>query len=113
VKDGRIKTKNMARTKNNAITANFHGKVGDQFVIRQRGRTSVLAALPEKSKRPASPAVKAQRKRFAEAVKFAKELLADPEKRKFYESRATPEVNALNLAMKDYMAKKRLESITE
>ena len=93
----------MANTKTNMITHGYHGKVGDQFVLRMRGGRSVIAAKPDRVNVTLSQAQKDHCKMFSGAVKYAKKALLDPVLRTIYDSKATNSVTAFNVAVADFL----------
>jgi len=93
----------MARSKTNLITKDYHGKVGKQFVIKQRGNTSSLTRYPDRSNVKLSQAQKKSCNRFAQAVKYAQSVIRDPALKAKYESKADKEVSAYNLAIRDFL----------
>jgi len=101
----------MAKSKTNIITHGYHGKVGDQFVLRVRGGSSMICAKPDRSSVELTQNQKDQTRRFSGAVNYAKNALADPVKRAFYESRATKEVSAYNKALADFLTKPWVDQI--
>ncbi len=95
----------MAKSKTNIITHGYHGKVGDQFVFRMRGSNSMICSKPDRTNVVMTQNQKDQTRRFSGAVNYAKNALADPVKRAYYESRATKEVSAYNKALADFLTK--------
>lgn len=93
----------MATSKTNIITHGYHGKVGNQFVLRVRGSSSVICAKPDRSAVVPTQGQKDQTERFTAAVAYAREVLTDPELRAYYELRATKEVTAFNRAVADFL----------
>lgn len=83
-------------------------KKDDDLVFRRtrrkgkRGKT-VLSKTPDMSKVVWSPAQKATRGHFGEAVAFAQSVLADPELKKAYDKRARRKgTDAYHLAISEY-----------
>ena len=101
----------MAKTRTNMITKGYHGKVGDQFVLRRRGNKSVLGALPDMENVKSTTAQVDQRKRFTGAVAYAKNALQDPNLKQVYETRATKEKTAFNIAVADFLTKPWIDQI--
>lgn len=101
----------MANSKTNMITHGYHGKVGDQFVLRSRGGKSVIAAKPDRDKVIQSQPQKDQCKRFSGAVNYAKAALQDPVRRLYYESRATKSKTAYNMAVADFLTMPWIDQI--
>jgi hypothetical protein len=101
----------MAKSKTNIITHGYHGKVGDQFVLRVRGSNSMICAKPDRSSVELTQNQKDQTRRFSGAVNYAKSALADPVKRAYYEARATKEISAYNRAVADFLTKPWIDQI--
>ena len=101
----------MAKSKTNIITHGYHGKVGDQFVFRMRGSNSMICSKPDRTNVVMTQNQKDQTRRFSGAVNYAKNALADPVKRAYYESRATKEVSAYNKALADFLTKPWVDQI--
>ena len=93
------------------ITKGYHGKVGDQFVLRRRGNQSILGALPDMENAVSTAAQIDQRRRFTGAVAYAKNALQDPNLKQVYESRATKERTAFNMAVADFLTKPWIDQI--
>ena len=101
----------MAKSKTNIITHGYHGKVGDQFVLRSQGSKSVIAAKPDRSNVVLTQAQKDQCRRFTGAVQYAKNALLDPNLKQIYESRATKDKTAFNIAVSDFLSKPWIDQI--
>ena len=102
----------MAKVKDNLILGNISGKIGDIVVKRRKNGQVYVSKRPiwtEKSRK--SNVVKENNKLFAEAVKFAKEVLNDTELRKKYENEAKSKNMILwNFVISKYL-KERKEKI--
>ena len=72
-----------------------HRRWGDQHVIVQK--------RPDFSNVKWSKAQKANRKRFSEAMAYARKVLADPEMRAYYKAKAKHGQTIWNVAVADYM----------
>jgi hypothetical protein len=70
----------MARVRNSLILEGLRGKIGE-IVIKQYRYGTVVTKLPDMSNVKSTRLQKKKRKRFKEAVAFAKSILADPEKK--------------------------------
>lgn len=90
----------MARSNHTLILEGFTGRI-DGFVIRQCANGVVLARRPRKPS-TSTPAQAAARSRFAEAVKYAKQVLANPETKRMYEQRTRPGQTAYHLALAEH-----------
>ena len=72
-----------------------HRRWGDQHVIVQK--------RPDFSNVKWSKAQKANRRRFSDAMAYARKAIADPEMRAWYTMRAKPGQTACNVAVADFM----------
>ena len=106
-----IKFKTMAKSKTNMITHGYHGKVGDQFVLRVRGSKSMICSKPERSNVVRSQAQIDQTRRFTGGVHYAQNAMADPVKKAVYDARATQDVTAFNCAVADFLSKPWIDQI--
>jgi len=93
------------------ITKGYHGKVGDQFVLSKRGNRSILGALPDRENVALTQTQLDQCKRFTGAVAYAKAALQDPGLKQIYESKATKNKSAYNLAVADFLSKPCIDQI--
>ena len=101
----------MANTKSNAITKNYRGKFGNQFVFRNRFGKSIMAALPVRTNDATTVAQQAVRKKFANAAKYAKQVLLDPEMLAAYTAKAVDGKSPHIVAMTDYLRNPSIEQI--
>jgi hypothetical protein len=94
----------MATYKNNTIIDGLQGKVGN-LVFRKRGNKTSFYTLSPRKKALSEKQLAAQ-KRFAIAVKLAKEALLDDTKRKEFEEMAKKKGNssAYSAAISFYIA---------
>ena len=81
------------------------GGMGDWIYQIRRGKTVVgMRPMNAVKKEPTLPQA-AQRKRFAEAARYAKQALADPEKREYYEKVSLEkDIPPFALAVADHMS---------
>lgn len=93
----------MARVNNNDLS----GKVGKKLVFKTYAYGTVVSRYPDMSKVKLSAKQKKANKLFAEAVAFAKKVIADPVKRKKYEARLQPGKTIYKTALADYLKKNR------
>ena len=68
----------MAKQKNNVVTYGLSGKIGDLLVFRQVAGKTVVAKMPQQSGK-VSDKQKEHRKRFQQAVIYAKTAMSSPE----------------------------------
>ena len=91
----------MARSTNNVLTRNYSGKVAGQYILRTRGNKSIIAGLPSKNERVASPKQEVIRRKFALSVIYAKKALTNPDLKVAYNAVAKGNQTAFNVALLD------------
>jgi 2,4-dienoyl-CoA reductase-like NADH-dependent reductase (Old Yellow Enzyme family) len=96
----------MARTKN-FILNGMSGAVGKLFVVKQYAYGSVITAYPDMSKVKPSKKQKLARNRFADAVQYAQEVLADPELTAKYKEKLKKGRSVYHKVVGQYMKKGR------
>jgi len=100
----------MAISYDNVITKNYHGMMGG-IVFRCRGDKSIMSKRPDCSKVVKTEAQKANMKRFAAAVIYAKGVLKDPELREKYEKIRKENQSTWNAAISNFLSKPKIEEI--
>ncbi|MCX6266766.1 MAG: hypothetical protein NTW16_05330 [Bacteroidetes bacterium] len=93
----------MSNTKFNALTRNYRGKFGDQFVLRNRRGKSIMAMLPKKSSAAPTDKQMAIRQRFRLASRYAKNALLNPDMLALYAAKSVDGMYPYLLAMTDYL----------
>ena len=89
----------------------IHGKMGDVVFKRTPNGETIMTKRPDMSRVKWSPAQKAHRKRFQQAVAYAKTVMADPKIRAMYEKKAAKaRKRPRDLAISDYFKGKDLLS---
>ena len=91
----------MAKQKNNVVTYGLSGKIGDLLVFRQVAGKTVVAKLPQQSSK-VSDKQKEHRKRFQQAVIYAKTAIASPETGELYKAGAKKGQFPVNVAVADF-----------
>jgi hypothetical protein len=91
----------MAKQKGNVVTHGLSGKIGDLLVFSRRGGQTVVSKVAERTA-PPSEKQKEQRKRFQQAVIYAKAATASPEDKAVYESAKTGKT-PFNAAVADFL----------
>jgi hypothetical protein len=86
----------------NIITKGFRGRLGN-LIYRQIGDNTFVNPAPDYSKYKWSKAQKENRKRFREAMAFARTVLQDPVKVKYYRRKAKGLQTAWNVAVSEYL----------
>ena len=91
----------MAKQKNNVVTYGLSGKIGDLLVFRQVDGKTVVSKVPQQSS-TISDKQKEHRKRFQQAVIYAKTALASPETGELYKAGTKKGLKPLNVAVADF-----------
>ena len=97
----------MARVIDNDLTENLSGKIGKKLVYKTYAYGTIATRYPDMSKVKLSSKQKKSNKLFADAVAFAKSIIADPVKRKKYEAKLAPGKTVYNTALSEYMKNNR------
>ena len=92
----------MAKQKNNVVTYGLSGKIGDLLIFRQVDGQTVVAKPPQHSGK-VSDKQKAHRRRFQEAVFYAKEAIATPELAELYAAGAKKGKKPYTVAVADFL----------
>jgi hypothetical protein len=88
--------------KNNDLVMGSSGRIGDQLVYRQRAGKTIIAKRPKKSSVKATDLQLEVQELFAEAVLYARGVLADEAKKALYQAKAKSGKSAFNLALSDF-----------
>jgi len=88
--------------KNNDLVMGSSGRIGDQLVYRQRAGKTIIAKRPKKSNVQATALQLEVQELFAEAVLYARGVIADGAKKALYQSKAKAGKSAFNLALSDF-----------
>jgi hypothetical protein len=94
----------MART-NSILHDNLKGAIGKQIVFRVRGGKTFASKYPDMSRVKPSPKQRAEKSKFAEAVKYAQSIINDPAKKAAYKVKKGKTV--YHTAIKDYLKKQK------
>lgn len=92
----------MAKS-NNPLVKGLRGSINRQIVIKQYAHCTVITIFPDMSRVVRSSRQKKNTKFFAQAVKYAKEILSDPEKYQAYKKALAPGQRVYNQAIREYM----------
>ena len=101
----------MAIVKDNVWTKGLSGMVGDAIVFSQKGGQTIVSFPPTPSSLPATEAQNQQRDRFKEATAWARLTLANVAQRQTYQAKATGNLSAFNLAVRDYLVAPTIEEV--
>jgi len=91
----------MALLKDNSLFAYVEGSIGKEITIYRRKNQVIVAKKRGKSRKKPTKNQLLARQKMAEAAAYAKVILADPDIKAYYESKAGPGQNAWNMAIKD------------
>ena len=100
----------MATSDSNMLTFGYSGKIGN-MILRHFGGRSVLSKAPDFENVKWSKAQKANRKRFSQAMQWARKAMNDPELREFYKKKAKRNQTAWNAAVSDFMIRPEISEI--
>lgn len=99
----------MAKVTLSPLVKDVRGRLGDYVFRRTHTGEVILSKVPDLSNVKWSKAQKAHRKRFKEAVAYAKSAMAEPKVRAKYEKRAAKlGKRPYDLAVSDYFKGKNL-----
>lgn len=91
------------KTKDNSLTKTYQGKFGEDFVLRNRGKVSIMAKPPKQSTKKLAGSQQAIRERFKQASIWAKDALQNPATLAYYKARCTGMQTPYAMAMADVM----------
>lgn len=92
----------MARLGKNSPLHNGSGAIAKQIVIKQYPNKTVVTAFPDMSKVKPSKPQTTRRKKFAEAVAYAKAIVRDPVLKAQYQEKVAPGQTVYNYAISEY-----------
>ncbi|MGE5107393.1 MAG: hypothetical protein ACM3H8_07605 [Sphingobacteriales bacterium] len=95
----------MARANNSLLLHKVRGKIGDQIVVKQYGKKTVISKYPDMSSVKPSKPQKKQRGKFGKAVAYAQEILYNPVKKAAYSRKLKKGEDVYHYAMKEFFAK--------
>jgi len=91
----------MAILKDSILFNHVSGSLGDEITIYRRNNQVIVAKKRRRSTQKPTKKQLAARKRMEMAAAIARELIADPELKAYYKSKAGPGQNAFNMALQD------------
>jgi hypothetical protein len=108
----KLKLNFMPRIKKNTLIKGASGAYQDEFVYKQRGGKTHIAGMPTKDKNREPTALQeAVIDRFSSASAYAVAAVADPELKKFYQSKVSDGNTAFNVAFRDFQRKPKVKEI--
>jgi len=90
-------------TTSNELTKNYSGIFGNQVLLKNRGGRSVMTIPPYRTSKEPTPGQIAVRKRFFDAVSYARTVLQDPEMLAAYTAKAEKGTSAYIVALTDFL----------
>jgi len=90
----------------------IRGSVEGLVIIKHRFGKTILTIFPDMSRVVFSEKQKAEQRRFADAVAYAKAIIKDPQKKAAYMAKLPAGKKVLNAAISDYMRGKVEEGET-
>lgn len=100
----------MAKSKNNVLTHGLSGKIGDLLVFRQFAGQTFVSKAPKKPETE-SEKQKATRKRFQQAMAYAKAAMTDESLKNAYQAKTRKGLTAYNVAVADFLNAPKIETI--
>ena len=86
------------------LARNQHGKVGDQFVFRNRNGKSFTSNIPKLSTKPPKSGQVSQRNKFRLAAKYGNKVKDDPGLSEMYQVQATQQgTSVYQVAVTDFL----------
>lgn len=98
-----INTRYMAQSNASILLHRFRGQIGKQIVVKQYGKKTVITAYPDMSRVKPSGLQKTKRKKFAEAVAYARTVLRDPLQRAEYARKLKKGQRLYNFIIREFM----------
>ena len=92
----------MAISKN-PLLKNASGKIGKSIVLKNYSYGTVISAYPDMSKVKPSKKQRQAKNRFAEAVQYAKSILANPKKKAALKAKLPRGKSVYHAAIKKYL----------
>ncbi|MEI7981787.1 MAG: hypothetical protein WCI71_09025 [Bacteroidota bacterium] len=101
----------MSNSKTNALTKNYKGKFGNQFVLRNRHGKSMMGKIPEPSSKEPTAKQIVVKDRFLAATDYARRILMNPVYRQLYAERGAGVRSAYNVAVANYLKPPKVTEI--
>lgn len=97
----------MAISTNNPLLKHAHGRLGKFVVFKTYAYGTVISNYPDMSNVKPSKKQLAEKSRFGDAVRYAKAILADPEKKAAYQATLEPGKSVYHAAIREFMNRAR------
>jgi hypothetical protein len=101
----------MALAHNNPLLTHVHGRLGKFMVIKSYSYGTVISAYPNMSKVKPSKKQRAEKHRFANAVHYAKGVMADPKKKAAMKARLPKGKSIYHAAIAEFMRREVATSV--
>ena len=98
----------MAEVTSNIITESFSGAIGKKLVFKVINGKTFASKYPDRSKVTYNKEQLQYREVFANAAKFASEIVKDPIKKRAYKRKG--KMSVYHTALKDYMTAHKKQS---
>jgi hypothetical protein len=95
----------MAISKNNPLLKGAHGKLGDTIIVKQYGDKIVISNYPDMSKVKPSDLQKEKRRKFKNAVTYAKAVMDDPRRSAILKKKLKKNQTVFLAAISEFMKK--------
>lgn len=95
----------------NPLLKGLRGSINKQIVVKQYSTRTVVTKFPDMSRVVLSPLQKIGNKAFADAVKYARGILNDPEKHNAYKIALQPGQRVYNQAIKAYLGNVNIQNV--
>lgn len=94
----------MARSTHHLLR-NLRGQLGQQLVIKQYGKKTVVTKYPDMSGVKPSALQKKKRSRFAEAVQYAQQIIRDPALKAQYQQKVKRGQSVYHYAIREFLGR--------
>ncbi len=90
------------KIKKNIVTQGFSGTLGNRIIFKTRGNKTFVSKYPAKKRGKPSATQQRNSQKFAEAVQYARQAIADPVLKQAYTEKLKDNQSAFNRAMVDF-----------
>lgn len=97
----------MAQSLKSLLLHQIKGQIGKQIVVKQYGNKTVITSYPDMSKVKPSKLQQVKRKRFSEAVAYARAINNDPGRKALYARKLKKGQRVYNYAIKEYLKRNK------
>lgn len=93
----------MAKLKNYAMLKDLSGAFASQLIFKQYSYGTVVSKVPDMSGIKRTRSQKRKNNRFKEAVKYARAIVNDPQKKKAFAKKLKVDQRVYTAAIKEYL----------